>query len=153
MDVNYLGIDVSKEWIDAVCLPSHQSWHVESTPAELTGWAETLRGQISLAVVEATGGLEMPVVAALCEQGIAVAIVNPSQVKAYAKALNLRAKTDAISAQLIAEFAQAVKPRPCPLADEQQVALSELTGPPPPADRQSGRRAQPARAGPVAGRA
>lgn len=125
---SYLGIDVSKDWIDACAQPAGQTWHVSSEGEELARWAKSLRGGVILAVVEATGGLEMPVVAALSEAEIPVAIVNPKQVRGYAQALNQQAKTDRISAALIADFAAAVKPAARPLASAEQQALSELTG-------------------------
>jgi transposase len=91
-------------------------------------WAKSLRERVTLAVVEATGGLEMPVVVALTEQAIPVAIVNPGQVRGYARALNQEAKTDAISARVIAQFAEAVKPTPRPLPSADQKVLNEMTG-------------------------
>jgi transposase len=128
MNASYLGIDVSKDWVDACQLPEGKTWHVGTDPDELAAWSKSLRGKVGLAVVEATGGLEMPVVAALSEQGIPVAIVNPAQVRGFAQARNQLAKTDKISAHLIADFAQTIRPvaRPLPAADQQ--ILSELTG-------------------------
>src|SRR3712207_735009 len=79
-----------------------------------------------LVVLEATGGLEVPLAAALSAAGIAVAIVNPRQVRDFAKAIGQLAKTDALDAQLLARFAEVVQPPPRPLPDADQQALAAL---------------------------
>lgn len=77
-------------------------------------------------VLEATGGLEVPLASALAIAGIPVAVVNPRQVRDFAKATGQLAKTDAIDAQTLARFAEAVRPAPRPLPDEATQAFSAL---------------------------
>jgi transposase len=121
-----LGIDVSKEWIDARMLPGDQSWKVSTLPDQLQLWIDRLPHGITLAVMEASGGLEMPIAAALSNAGIPVAIVNPKQIRAFATALGKRAKTDALDAQVIARFGELLRPAPRPLPSETRALLDEL---------------------------
>lgn len=74
--------------------------------------------------MEATGGHQAPAAAALSVAGLAVAVVNPRQVRDVAKATGQLAKTDVLDAEVIARFAEALKPEPRPLPDEQTAALS-----------------------------
>ncbi len=121
-----LGIDVSKEWIDARMLPGEQSWKVSTEPDQLQLWIDYLPHGIKLAVMEATGGLEMPIAAALSNAGIPVSIVNPKQIRAFATALGKRAKTDALDAHVIARFGELLRPAPRPLPSETCALLGEL---------------------------
>jgi transposase len=82
--------------------------------------------QPTLVVLEATGGLELPLVAALGVAGLPVAVVNPRQVWDFAKATGRLAKTDRLDAQVLAHFAQAVRPQPRPLPDTQGQELAAL---------------------------
>jgi len=125
-DALYLGIDLSKEWLDAHLLPAGQTWHVATEPAALEAWVQALPGKLKLVVMEATGGLETAVAALLAERGLSVAIVNPRQVRDFAKSMGILAKTDKLDARVIALFAERVKPEPRPLKDEQQQELDEL---------------------------
>src|SRR6202043_1116217 len=77
-------------------------------------------------ILEATGGLETPVASALAAAGIAVAIVNPRQVREFARATGRAAKTDALDAEVLARFGEAVRPQARPLADEQAQELEAL---------------------------
>lgn len=122
----YLGIDTSKEWIDAHLLPSHQTWKVDNTSEALTSWIATLPSGIDLALIEATGGLHNQVAALLKEAGIPVCIINPKAIHHFSKAMQYKAKTDALDAQLIATFAQLVQPEPRPLPTREQAQLKEL---------------------------
>jgi transposase len=79
-----------------------------------------------LVILEATGGLEVPVASALATAGIAVAIVNPRQVRDFARATGRLAKTDRLDAEVLARFGELVKPAVRPLADEQAQALEAL---------------------------
>ncbi len=75
-------------------------------------------------VLEATGGLEVPLAAALAVAGLAVAVVNPRQVRDFARAVGQLAKTDALDAQLLARFAEVVRPEPRPLPDADACKIS-----------------------------
>jgi transposase len=121
-----LGIDISKEWIDAECIPSDQSWKVSTAPDQIQLWINQLPAGITLAVMEASGGLEVPIAAALSHFKIPVAIVNPKQIRAFATALGQHAKTDALDAHVIARFGELIKPDPRPLPSETHALLDEL---------------------------
>lgn len=121
-----LGIDVSKEWVDAHLLPGGQAWHVANDPRELADWAGQLPDEVALAVLEATGGLETQAATALGLAGVPVAIVNPKQVKAFAVAIGQKAKSDAIDAETIARFGEKIQPKARPLPDKEQAELKEL---------------------------
>lgn len=77
-------------------------------------------------VLEATGGLEIPLTGILAAASVPVVVVNPRQVRDFAKATGQLAKTDAIDAQVLARFAEAIRPEPRPLPDEQTQALAAL---------------------------
>ena len=121
-----IGIDVSKEWIDAHLLPQETVWRVSNDAKELKNWAEQLPDGIAIAVLEARGGLETQPAAALAQAGIPTAIVNPKQVKAFGQAMGQRAKSDPIDAKLIALFGERIQPRAKTLPDEDQSQLKEL---------------------------
>lgn len=125
-ELTVLGIDVSRQWIDAHLLPAGLSWHVGADAPALEQWIAQLPAGIELAVMEATGGLETQLAALLTQAGIGVAIVNPSQVRSFARAVGQRAKTDPLDARLLALFAQRVRPQPRPLPQADQAALAEL---------------------------
>lgn len=121
-----LGIDLSKDWIDAHLLPAGQHWHISTEPEQLHDWIKQLPAQIDLVIMEASGGLEKLPASLLSQAGFGVAIVNPSQVRHFARAAGQRAKNDAIDAQLIARFGEAFRPAVRPLPDRQQALLAEL---------------------------
>jgi transposase len=123
----YAGIDVAKDRLDVVLRPSGE--YVEATNDErgIRSVVRRLRKEnVALAVLEATGGLEQPAAAALALAGVPVAIVNPRQLRDFAKATGKLAKTDRIDAAVLAHFAEAVKPEPRPLADEHARELSAV---------------------------
>lgn len=122
----YLGIDISKEWIDAHLLPGHQSWKVDNTLEALQRWIASLPSVIDLALIEATGGLHNQVAALLSEAGIPVCIINPKAIHYFAKVMQYKAKTDALDAELIATFAQRIQPEARPLPTPEQAQLKEL---------------------------
>jgi transposase len=100
-------------------------------PAGFAAIIELLAGQRAqgwevLAVVEATGGYERALVAALCAAGLPIAVVNPKRVRAYATALGIRAKTDRLDARVIARYGQAVRPRPSEARDRDRLELGEV---------------------------
>ena len=108
----FAGIDVSKDFLDSACSDSSKSWRVANDPS---GIASLVRQFQSLApaciVIESTGGLERPLLAALLDADLPVALVNPGKVRHLAKGLGILAKTDAIDARILAIFAEKAAPR------------------------------------------
>lgn len=127
MEAINVGIDVSKEWLDVHVLPAGQALHLARDAAGLHGLAVKLAaiGPARI-VLEATGGLEMAVVAVLAAEGLPVVVVNPKRIRHYAGALAQEAKTDAIDAAVIARFAADLKPEIRPLPDPLTRQLAEL---------------------------
>lgn len=125
--VFFTGIDVSGEALDLAVRPDGKSMRVDNSDEGIKELAKYLK-QVSptLVVFEATGGLEALAASALAAQGFPVAVVNPRQVRDFAKATGRLAKTDAIDAEVIAHFAEAVKPEVRPLKGEEEQELSEL---------------------------
>jgi transposase len=121
-----LGIDVSKDQVDAHMLPSGQTWCVPNDAEELRSWVDNLPEGITIAILEATGGLETQPALALAMAKIPTAIVNPKQVRAFAQAMGIKAKSDAIDAKLIALFGDKVQPQPKTLPNQEHTDLAEL---------------------------
>ncbi|MBW4475136.1 MAG: IS110 family transposase [Stenomitos rutilans HA7619-LM2] len=125
--VYWIGIDVSKAQLDGHIRPTGAAFQVPNTEAGIAALVQRLQQlQPALVVMEATGGLETPAAAACGAAQIPVAIVNPRQVRDFAKATGKLAKTDAIDAQVLAHFANAVQPEVRPLADEESQQLAEV---------------------------
>lgn len=123
----FVGIDVAKEHLDLAVRPTQETWQVPHDDQGIQGIVPRLQElQPTLVVLEATGGLELPLVAALGVAGLPVAVVNPRQVRDFAKATGRLAKTDRLDAQVLAHFAQAVQPQPRPLPDPQSQELAAL---------------------------
>jgi transposase len=123
----YVGIDVAKAQLDIAVRPSAEQWvspHDEEGITALVARLHALRP--TLVVLEATGGREAALAAALATAGLAVAVVNPRQVRDFARAVGQLAKTDALDAQVLARFAEVVRPTPRPLPDVQAQELSAL---------------------------
>lgn len=122
-----VGVDVSKDRLDVHVLPSGEAFAVGRDGEGLVALVERLKPLgVSVAAVEATGGLETVVAAALAGAGLPLVVVNPAQVRAFAQALGKRAKTDPIDAAVIARFVQATQPEVRPLADEATRLLADL---------------------------
>ncbi len=125
----YVGIDVSKAHLDVSVGPDRASWQVENNLAGIGELVQKLSAvRPVLIVLEATGGYEMAAAGALALAELAVAVVNPRQVRDFAKSLGRLAKTDHIDAQVLARFAEAVKPEPRALADAQTQQLQAILG-------------------------
>lgn len=123
----YVGIDVSKDRLDVHVAPSGESFAVARDGEGLTALVARLRPLAPrLVAVEATGGFEIVVAAAVGAAGVPLVVVNPAQVRHYAQALGRRAKTDKVDAAVIANFAAATKPEPRPLPDEATRLLADL---------------------------
>ena len=125
---NYVGIDVAKDRLDVVLRPTGEYLGTTNDERGIKAVVRHLRKQeeIALVVLEATGGLEQPAAAALALAGVPVAIVNPRQVRDFAKAVGRLAKTDRIDAAVLAHFAEAIRPEARPLANEQARELAAV---------------------------
>lgn len=122
-----VGIDVSKAQLDVQLTPEGRSFHVPNTPEGHALLLTNLPAPGTCRVtLEATGEYERRVVAELVEAGHYVSVVNPRQIRDYAKALGILAKTDRIDAKVIARFGQDVKPRPVAKTPENQAELDQL---------------------------
>lgn len=123
----FVGIDIAKDTLDIHVLPSNENWTSRHNEHGITDTVTSLTGLAPECIVlEATGGLETTLAVALTSAGLPVAIVNPRQIRDFARAMGRLAKTDSIDAEVIALFAEKVTPecRPMPSADE--MALKEL---------------------------
>lgn len=123
----FVGIDVAKDRLDVHVRPAGEAFIVARDGEGI----EELVGRLNkigpaLVVLEATGGFETIVAASLGAAGLPVAIVNPRQIRDFARATARLAKTDTLDAAVIAHFAEAVNPPARPLADEQSRLLGEL---------------------------
>ena len=127
MEEIVVGIDVSKDRLDVAVRPGGEAFVVQRNAAGLEGLVVRLR-ELSpyLVALEATGGYETVVAATLASAALPVVVVNPAQVRAFAKALGQRAKTDPIDAAVIAHFAQATGPEPRRLPDEATQLLADM---------------------------
>jgi transposase len=122
-----IGIDVAKAMLDVAVRPGDDHWQQANTDegiAELVRRVQDLKPD--LIVVEASGGYERAVVGDLATAGLPVAVVNPRQVRDFAKAVGRLAKTDRLDALVLAHFGEAVAPEPRPLADAEAQALQDL---------------------------
>jgi transposase len=125
----FVGIDVAKAQLDIALRPSGERWAVPndaSGVAALVARAQTLNP--TRIVLEATGGLERAVTSALATAGLPVVVVNPRQVRDFARATGQLAKTDALDARVLAHFADVIRPTPRPLPDAQTQELRALLG-------------------------
>jgi len=125
--MEFIGVDVAKAQLEFACLPSGETGsvpNVEEGTRELVAHCQALPP--TLIVLEATGGYEAALVAALATVGLPLVVVNPRQVRAFAKATGQLAKTDAIDARILALFAERVRPEPRALPDEAVQALDAL---------------------------
>lgn len=123
----FVGIDVSKATLDIAFWDSEVSWQL---PNDAKGWQELIKRLQPLSsvliVVEASGGLEQPVVAELFTEKLPVAIVNPTRVRNFARSTGQLAKTDKLDARIIAHFAQAVRPQVRSLRTPEEDHLNAL---------------------------
>ena len=124
---HYVGIDVSKEQLDVFSLFDSTTSQYANTPTGISALVNPVKTIAhGVVIVEATGGFEMARVPALAAVGVAVIVVNPRQVRDFAKASGRLAKTDKLDAHVIACFGEAIKPEPRPLKDSQTLVLSAL---------------------------
>lgn len=123
----FVGIDVSKERLDISSGGAGKVWSAPNTPAGWTDLIQQLKPlKPTLVVLESTGGYEAQVLAELYHAGLPVARVNPGRVREFAKSIGQLAKTDQLDARVLARFAEAVRPEPAKLADEDEQHLAGL---------------------------
>lgn len=123
----WIGIDVSKEGLDVAVRPGGEAWSVKNDHAGIKALTLKIKKLSPQRIVlEATGGYEYELALRLGKAGLPVAVVNPRQVRDFARAVGRLAKTDPIDAMILAHFAEAVKP-PCrPVKDQQLDELDQL---------------------------
>lgn len=122
-----VGIDVSKATLEVAVYGQTEQWQTSNDDAGISALVERLTALAPERVVlEATGGYEALVLAALATAGLAVVAVNPRQVRDFARSTGRLAKTDALDAQVLAQFAAVVRPPARPLPDAATVELSAL---------------------------
>jgi transposase len=122
----WIGIDVCQDWLDVHLRPAATHCRVAYTAAAIAELIQTWQcAPPTLVVVEATGGLERPIVQALQAAGMPIAVVNPRRVRDMAKASG-KAKTDKLDAAVLAEFAEWRKPRPKPVTSQAAQDLLDL---------------------------
>lgn len=122
-----VGIDVSKDWLDVWFNPSGEHQRVANNEEGIAHLREQLLALgPQLVAMEATGGYERLVAVGLLSASLPVAVVNPRQVRDFARATGRLAKTDKLDAEVIARFAEAVNPRTKPIPDEQAQELQAL---------------------------
>jgi transposase len=125
----FVGLDVAKAQLDIALRPSGERWAVPNDASGVTMLVDRLQAlHPTLIVLEATGGLECAVTAALAAAGLPVVVVNPRQVRDFARATGQLAKTDALDARALAHFADVIRPTLRPLPDAQIQELGALLG-------------------------
>ena len=121
-----MGIDVCAERLDWHRLPEHRHGAVANTPAGIQSLVADLKKEgVDIVVMEATGGLQRQAASAMAAAGIAVAVVNPRQVRDFARASGQLAKTDQLDAAVLAQFGLAMQPQPRRLPDAEALALAD----------------------------
>lgn len=124
---SFVGIDVSKSQLDVHVRPAGLAFSVPRTPDGLAELSKRLLSLVpTLVVLEATGGFEITVAAAIASAGLPLAVVNPRQIRDFARACGQLAKTDALDAKVIALFAERMQPEARLIPDEQARALADL---------------------------
>lgn len=124
----FVGIDVSKAQLDIAIRPNAQTLSVSNDKAGIKTLVKNLEKiQPKLVVLEATGGLERQVISSLIGAEISVVMVNPRQVRDFAKSTGQLAKTDRIDAAILAHYAEAIRPKLRPLPDKVTLELRALT--------------------------
>jgi transposase len=130
---SYIGVDASSDYLDFDGLPGQSRRRLANTPESHTALAALLSGSRGddhevVVVLEASGGCERGLHRVLVEAGVPAAIVNPQQVREFARSQGLRAKTDRVDARAIRRFGEVRRPRPTPLPDPVRAELIELLG-------------------------
>jgi transposase len=127
LDKDYIGIDISKDTLDVATYVTSKKWQFPNNDTGISKLIQTLReSATALVVMEATGGYETPSAYSLQKAGIPCAVVNPREVRDFARATKKLAKTDTIDAQVLAHFAAVIKPEPRPISDEKAEELEAI---------------------------
>jgi transposase len=123
----YVGIDVSKERLDMVVYPTGEARSFGNDNTGITK-ATTWLKQVNPAIIvmEATGGMEVSLYIALQEVKLPVAVINPRQIRDFARSMGILAKTDKVDAKVLARYAATIQPEPRPLPDEEARQLNAL---------------------------
>jgi len=123
----FMGIDISKSWLDIAIHESNISWRLGNDEIGIADLAKRLKElKPTLIVLEATGGFEMQLVAQLAHARLPVVVTNPRKVRAFARSTGKLAKTDKLDAKMLAHFAAAIKPPVRPLPSEEEELLTGL---------------------------
>lgn len=127
----FVGVDVSKQWLDVAIAPGSESHGVSARVGNDAAGQAQLAAELAavsptLIVLEATGGYETAVATVLTEAGFEVAVVNPKRVRDFARAAGIAAKTDRLDAKVLARFAERMRPQVYALPDEAQREFTEL---------------------------
>ena len=129
METKFVGIDVSKLTLDFDCLPVSAAQQFANDAAGIAALVALLQGSgVERIVIEATGGYETAVASALAVASLPVVVVNPKQVRDFAKAMGHFAKTDRLDAKVLALFGERIKPALRTIPDEAQRALADVLG-------------------------
>ncbi len=122
-----VGIDVAKKTLDVFIDLLDERFSIDNTDGSIAGLVDRLRGaDVRLVVIEATGRYHRRLAATLLQAGVAVSVVNPQRVRAFARALGKLEKSDKIDARILASFARLVNPRSDTLPRPEQVILRDL---------------------------
>lgn len=125
--LSFVGIDISKEKFDYFIRPSADAGSFSYAPSDVAAFLALLSSfDVALVVMEATGGYEKQLAARLSAAGLRVSIMNPRQIRDFAKSTGQLAKSDALDASIMAHYAEAIRPKIRPLADAESEALKEL---------------------------
>ena len=123
----FVGVDIAKTHLDGAVRPTGEQWRVPNDEEGVEAIVSRLRTLAPvLIVLEATGGYGRALIAALAAASLPVAVVNPRQVRDFARSTGKLAKTDSLDAQALARFGEAVRPEPRPLPDERARALTSV---------------------------
>jgi transposase len=123
----FIGIDVSKRWLDVAVAERTMAWPVGNTEPEIAKLIKRLsKLKPRLVVLEATGGFEKQLVLELAQWRLPTVVASPRRVRAFARATGQLAKTDKLDAKLLAHFAAVVQPEPRPLPTEREEQLTAL---------------------------
>lgn len=127
MSAPWIGLDIAKDTVAVGIWPEGRTWQVANSAAGITELTTQLTERAPAGIVlEASGGYEHPVAAALWAAGLPVSVINPRQVREFARSTGQLAKTDPLDALILSRFGEAVKPEPRPIPDEAAHELHAL---------------------------